>query len=354
MSNNRKPHFIILGNEVQNDHDYWVKACEAHKDKCTYSIVDLTSSGWLEIIKSTNCDYLLAKPGGLTSAFKQFYDERVLILTKILGLPIFPSLDEILIYENKRFFSYWLKANELPSPQTDVFYHKNEALKFIEKAKIPIVTKINIGASGSGVKILKSTEETKQYIKDVFSKGVVSKSGPRLDKGKILNRVWRKITHPDELKNRLTAYKSVASDIQKNFIIFQEYIPHKFEWRVVRIGDSFFAHKKVVRGEMASGLLLKEYDDPPKGLLTFVRNITDRFGFYSQAVDIFESPRGYLINEMQCIFGQSDSYQMLVNDKPGRYLFMNNQWIFEEGMFNTNKSYDLRIKYLLSKLTKKL
>jgi len=165
-----------------------------------------------------------------------------------------------------------------------------------------------------------------------------------------LNRAWRRITHPGELKNRLLAYRSIAGDIQKNFIIFQEYIPHNFEWRTVRIGDSFFAHKKIVKGEMASGLLLKEYVDPPKELLTFIKSVTDRFGFYTQAIDIFESPGGYLINEMQCIFGQSDPYQMLVNGLPGRYLFKNNEWIFEEGMFNSNKSYDLRVRYLLSKL----
>ena len=29
----------------------------------------------------------------------------------------------------------------------------------------------------------------------------------------------------------------------------------------------------------------------------------------------------YLINEIQCIFGQSDPYQMIIDGNPGRYLF---------------------------------
>ena len=85
---------------------------------------------------------------------------------------------------------------------------------------------------------------------------------------------------------------------------------------MVRIGDSFFAHKKLKILEKSSGSLLKNYDSPPLKLLDFVKAITDKHGFYSQAVDIFESERGYLVNEMQCIFGQSDPYQMMVDGRP--------------------------------------
>lgn len=51
---------------------------------------------------------------------------------------------------------------------------------------------------------------------------------------------------------------------------------------------------------------------------------------------------------MQCIFGQSDPYQMLVNGIPGRYVMIEGNWIFEEGDFNTNQSYDLRLETALN------
>ena len=80
-------------------------------------------------------------------------------------------------------------------------------------------------------------------------------------------------------------------------------------------------------------------------LLNFIRSLTDRFKFRSIAIDIFEPVQGhYLINEAQCIFGQSDPYQMLVEGTPGRYLYKDDKWIFEEGDFNSNASYDLRLK----------
>ena len=106
--------------------------------------------------------------------------------------------------------------------------------------------------------------------------------------------------------------------------------------------------------DKASGSLLKNYGNPPLGLLSFVREVTDRFNFRSQAVDLFETAPGeYLINEMQCIFGQSDPYQMLVDGKPGRYLWRENQWHFEPGDFNSNESYDLRVNFIIEILKSK-
>ena len=149
-------------------------------------------------------------------------------------------------------------------------------------------------------------------------------------------------------RKKLAIYKTFKTDIQRHFVVLQEYIPHQFEWRVVRIGDSFFAHKKLLQGEKTSGAILKSYEDPPYNLLDFVKQITDKYQFYSQAVDIFESTRGYLINEMQCIFGQSDPYQMLVNGIPGRYRFIEGVWVFEEGNYAVNACFNLRLDFILN------
>jgi len=171
--------------------------------------------------------------------------------------------------------------------------------------------------------------------------------GPNLDKGQWLKRGLRYLIHPGDIKKKIWIYNALRSEVQSGFVILQEFIPHEFEWRVVRIGESFFAHKKLKRGDKASGSLLKGYENPPLPLLDFVRDITDRHKFFSQAIDVFESDRGYLVNEMQCIFGQSDPYQMLVNGKPGRYICKREKWVFEKGDFNQNESYNLRIEYIV-------
>jgi len=78
-------------------------------------------------------------------------------------------------------------------------------------------------------------------------------------------------------------------------------------------------------------------------------NIT---GFYGQpndnynfmAVDIFHLNNSILVNELQTIFGHKNSYLCRVNGRIGRYKYQDNKWIFEEGEFNQNESYDLRLK----------
>lgn len=342
---------IILANELDEDHLPWAIACMEYKEQIEYRVIDLTKDTWLNEIQSLPFDLLLAKPGGLTAHFKQLYDERIYILGKVLNYWIYPSPEEIFIYENKRFLSYWLKSTQIPHPETHVFNNKNEAGNFLNRSDYPIVTKTNIGASGSGVKILKNKKAASNYIIRSFSaKGAPERTGPNLDRGDMLKRALHYFTNPRDIAKKLKIYKTRNKNRQRNFVIFQEYIPHSFEWRVVRIGESFFAHKKITNRSKASGTLLKGYENPPIKLLNFVKNITDKHRFFSQAVDVFESERGYLVNEMQCIFGQSDPYQMLIDGKPGRYLYIDNRWVFEEGDFASNQCYNLRLDYILNLL----
>lgn len=340
---------IILRNELEDDHILWIKACEDYNDQIEYRVVNLTANRWLEEIQNEPFNILLAKPGGLTAHFKQLYDERIYLLGVVLGYKIFPSPQEIFIYENKRLLASWLKANNIPHPKTDVFYSYGKALEYIRSAAYPFVAKTNIGASGSGVKIINSIPEAKDYINETFrGKGAPQRTGPNRGKGDFLKRGIHYIFHPSDITKKFNIYKTKAANLQKDFVIFQEYIPNEFEWRVVRIGDSFFAHKKLKAGEKSSGSLLKNYENPPLEILDFVKQITDNQKFYSQAIDIFESNRGYLVNEMQCIFGQSDPYQMLVDGIPGRYRDLNYKWIFEKGDFARNACYNLRVEFILS------
>lgn len=342
----------ILCNELGNDHILWIKACEDFRDQVEYRLVNLTSNNWLEEIRKEPFDILLAKPGGLTAPFKQLYDERIYILSVVLGYKIFPSPPEIFIYENKRFLSFWLKANNIPHPETDIFYNIEEAINYIRSSAYPFVAKTNIGASGSGVKIIRSTSEAKEYIEETFrGRGAPQRTGPNREKRGFIRRGFNYLFHPCDIAKKISIYMIRAANRQKEFVIFQEYIPHEFEWRVVRIGDSYFAHKKLKTGEKSSGSLLKSYDNPPVDILDFVRQITDKQGFYSQAIDIFESSRGYLVNEMQCIFGQSDPYQMLVDGLPGRYRNLKDKWIFEKGDFSKNACYNLRLEFVLFMLS---
>lgn len=345
----RKLRACILANDQADDHMLWVNACNDYSNRLDFDVVNLTSANWFKEINRKVYDCFLAKPPGIRASIKQLYDERIHIITQCTDTPIIPKPQEIYIYENKRYFYSWLSAMGLPHPETKVYYFKDEVLAHIDYCTFPIVAKNNIGASGSGIKILRSKEEATGYVNDCFSsKGATRRWGPNFSKGGIIKRGFHYILNPRDIRKKVNVYKDVRSEKQKGFVILQQFVPHEYEWRVVVIGDSYFAHKKMKIGDKASGSLLKNYDNPPLRLFDFAKSIIERFGFTSQAIDIFETSNGkLLINEMQCIFGQSDPYQMLVEGKPGRYRFIENNWIFEPGDFNQNQSYNLRLEYIL-------
>lgn len=338
----------ILKNESNIDHEYWVRSCEERED-ITFEIIDLTADNWWEQITYCKYDLLLTKPPGKNELFKRLYDERIQLINDHTDINIYPSLQEILIYENKRYLRDWLIINNLPHPKTHVFFNKQEAIAFLAKTNFPVVGKTNIGASGNGVVILNCKTDLDKYIEQVFSSGIKSQKGLKIKKGSIIKK-FRKLSNPAFLKERLNDYSVSMLDIQYHYVILQEFIPHDFEWRCVKIGDSFFAHKKLAKKGKTSGTLLKGYDKVPTKLLEFINNVCSHLNLNSVAIDVFEYEGAYLINEIQCFFGQSDPYQMLENGKPGRYKLLNNKWIFEEGMFNTNSSYDLRLEHALTKI----
>jgi hypothetical protein len=349
--------FTILKNETDEDHQEWINACENTKYNVTYKIIDITKSDWLEQVLDTNSDCYLTRPPAVIGYFKQLYDERLYILNGVLNKKIYPSYLENLIYENKRLLSYWVEANEIPHPKTWIFYHKNEALRFIDECCLPIAAKTAIGASGSGVKIFRNKSSLKKYIEQVFSeKGFMRKWGPNLRRGEVWKRFVNRIENiPDSYKYFRNKYISMSKSLHQWHVILQEYIDCDFEWRAVRIGGSYFAHKKIrKKGELFSGTSEVSWDPPPERLLNFVKYVCDKGKFLSQAIDIFENKGGqYLVNELQCFFGSKNPHQMILNGKPGRYIYEKGQWIFEQGNFNTNNSFDLRLKHVISLLRDK-
>lgn len=344
-------HIAILKNETQLDHLPWIEACNRKRDELSYEVIDITKDSWLRSVLEEDFDLFLLRPPGRIERYKKLYDERIYILSQILGKKTYPSPNEIYIYENKVLLRDWMLANYIPHPHSYVFYDKKEAFDFTNNIeRFPLVAKTKMGASGNGVVFLNDKANVITYIKNAFSAGIKIKSGPKIFKGSLIKKVKKVFTNRRFIKQRLNDYKILGAEEQKGFVFFQEFIPHSFEWRCVRIGDSFFAHKKLAINNKSSGTLMKAYDPVPESLLNFVKDITDKSGLSSVSIDIFEKDQFYLVNEIQCFFGQSDPYQMLVNGKSGRYRIIDNKWTFEEGDFASDACYNLRIEHALSLL----
>lgn len=335
----------ILKNENPESHIKWQTACENFR--VNYVVVDLLRYDFIEYLRSLSPTFCLAQPSGMVLLYKRMFDERIFAIEKYLGLKVFPAYHEIIIHENKNALAYFLEGNQIPHPSTLVFYSQQDALDYIQNAQLPLVAKTTIGAAGSGVKVLTSRNQALEYVQVAFTKGIARRFGPNKKTGTPKSWLIKALKSPRYFFAKLKEYKSRAKDLQFGYIILQEYIEHNYEWRCVKIGESFFAYKKLKIGDKASGSKQFEYGAPPVEILDFTQNLCHKHGFDFMAVDIFYVDGKIYVNELQTIFGHKSPFICKVDGKPGRYLFKNNDWVFEPGDFNTNESYDLRLETAL-------
>lgn len=313
-----------------NYHKYYIRACK--ELKVDFDVVDFIAPDWMYQVSKENYDGFLCRPPSKFQERKTMFDERLYILNKLMGCQIYPTYEELYLYENKRMMSYWLDLHNFPHPDTKVFYLKQDLLTFLKTtADYPFVIKSNIGSTSKGVKIVHNNIQARRLAYRYF--GLIS---PKLVKG------YTAIT-----TGKIIPFVSLGSR-EKHFMIVQKFEKIKWEWRVVKIGNSYFGHKKLLKGKFASGSHLKGWDKPPDELLFLIKDICETGKFVSMNADIFETEDGrYLINELQSLFGQKTKHLMYLNGKPGRFVFKNDQFEFEEGNFNQHQSYLLRVKHFL-------
>lgn len=295
-----------------------------------HTIVDINHPSWKT--QCENLDGFLIRPPCNYQEHKGIFDEVSFFLTDVLKKDIYPSFRENYIYENKRCMDLFLSGYQLPKPKTIFFMNKESALKYLSSITFPIVSKSNTGASGSGVKIIKNKQQYIRHLRLVFGR-----FHPELSLG------WAPKFNFYGLKIPRLGRS------QKHYLLLQEYIDIKWEWRLIRIGDAYMGHQKLLgQNGFASGSELVGWSNPPKKLLHLLKDATDTMRVRSMAMDVFESKAGqYYVNELQPIFGAHRPYQMKVDGKPGVYYFENNDFIFKEGSFCQNACWNLRIEDFL-------
>lgn len=317
-------------------HKKFIDSCE--ELKVPYEVIDILSSDWTEKVQTSDCDGFLCSSTCDTQEHKTILDERYFFVNKVLNRPIYPDFLGLYIHESKRNMAAWLDAYNFPHTPTKVFVNKDEAIDYINASKMPLVAKANLGSAASKVVILKTKAAAKRYVNAIFAK----KRLGFLNVGKIYSRKVKNIPVPD-----------LASP-QKDYVLFQEYKDIAHEWRILKIGNSYFGHQKLLKGDFASGSGLVGWVAPPECLLEMVRKICEKGGFYCMDVDIFETKTGeYFINELQASFGSYLDYQMCIDGKHGRYLYKDGKFNFEEGDFNVHGSAKLKVEHFIEILNRK-
>lgn len=302
--------------------------------KCDYEIIDLTKDNWLSACND-DIDGYIVRPPCMYQEHKTIFDERVYFINQILKKPIYPTLNELYTYENKRNMSLFLRHFNIPHPKTRVYMTFNDAMDDINNVQFPLIMKSNIGASGSAVSVIKNRYKYTSVLKKIFGR-----FSPELSFGLVPSANIKGIKVPR------------IGRAQKHYAIVQDFLNIKWEWRMIRIGDSFMGHQKLI-GEngFASGSELVGWERPPEELLQLLKNSTDEMNMRCMVLDVFETVDGqFYVNEMQSVIGAYRPYQMKVDNKPGRFIFNQGKFIFEEGIFCENSCWTPRVNDFITLL----
>ena len=302
-----------------------------------YQLVDITSSDWLQnVLEASDCDGFFCPSNCISQELKTIQDERYYFVSHFLKRPVYPDFTGLYIHESKRNMATFLEYFNVPHASTKVFTSRQEAIDYLSQCSYPIVIKANVGAGASKVRIIKTQSDAIRIAKRCLPT-IRLKS---LKMGYFYKMVKNGIHYPD------------LHNPQKDYLIIQQYIPNvRHEWRIIKIGDSYFGHQKLLKGNFASGSGLVGWVKPPFELLDLARELCDKGKFVCMDVDIFETKDGqYFVNELQASFGSFADYQMQVDGKHGRYVFKNNQYTFEEGDFNVLGSNKLKIEHFVGLL----
>jgi len=304
---------ICIIEDVAQEHQFYIKACV--ELRMNYKVVNITGPDWIDAIRKSGCKIFMIWPTIYKPIQKQFWDDRLHIMDKYLGLKIFPSADLLWIYESKRRTTDWLIAQNLAHPKTRAFFDKDQALDFVKNVQLPVVCKTDQGAASSGVFIVRSHQHALKLVNTAFSKGIL-------------------------LKNR------GMHDRHQGYIIFQDYLKDCKEWRIIRVGDSYFCRFKLKVGDFHSGSGDIIWAKPPEHLLDEVRKISAQFSIPNINVDFFETTDGkFLINEIHALWGGKVLHD---EELEGRYLYneATGKWSFEKGDFFQNRCANLRLQWV--------
>jgi glutathione synthase/RimK-type ligase-like ATP-grasp enzyme len=314
-----------------------VKACQSLGVE--YEIVDVFSADWIKNVKNSDADGFYCSSLCLTQELKTIQDERYFFISNVMHRPIYPDFMGLYIHESKRNMAAWLEINGYPHADTKVFTSKKEALTYLDNCQYPVVVKANLGSAASKVLIVSNKRKAKRIAKKCFP-------------------VWKLPLHLGyayniQYKHKMIPFLKDVHNRQKDYFLVQEFVKDvKWEWRILKIGNSYFGHQKLYKGNFASGSGLVGWVAPPKELLFMVKELCEKGGFLCMDVDIFETKDGhYYINELQSFFGSYLNYQMSIDGHHGRYVFKDGDFVFEEGDFNVFGSTKLKIEHLVELLS---
>lgn len=309
-----------------------------------YTFINLLEDDWLTYFQGQFDGYIIYPPS-FPYEWQNTFFKRLYYVNQLIDDKVTPNLNAISMYESKIAMHDFYKVFNIPHIESRTFYNRQKALEYAHGCELPVVVKEDGGSGAVGVKIIKDRSELVKLVRKsfYFSNKIKNKFGFK----KIKSKLYPYKVFIDTKRN----YLPLTTD-RKGFIHIQTYKKVKYEWRIIRIGKSYFGHKKIENAEgYHSGTLNKEWGKIPTHILDLVKEVSDKTKFDNMSFDIFQTEDNELyFNEFQVIFGTSTEEQLIINGVPGRYVYKDAKWLFQKGDFTRNGCNNLRVQLIMNKI----
>jgi glutathione synthase/RimK-type ligase-like ATP-grasp enzyme len=230
---------------------------------------------------------------------------KIYFLENYMGKICLPNQKDLWSYEEKVHQYYLFSHYNIPAIETFITNRKDEALKYIEKAAFPLVSKLSTGSGSLGVELLKTKRQAVRFINKVFSYG------------------------------RKTYWTYVR---QKDYIYFQKYLADSlYDLRVICVGEKYFGYFRMKPEDdfraSGAGLIVKQ--SIPESALLLAKSVKEKLNSQIIAVDMLKASNdnNYLVNEISISVQVDSPDELMVDGKSGYYIYDGNSFHFKSGRY---------------------
>ena len=238
---------IAIHNREGGFTERWVTYCQ--QNGIEYLLVNCFENNILELFKKESITHLMWHLNHASSQDLMVYP-YVMNAADNMDIKTFPNFNTRWHFDDKVAQKYLFESICAPLVKSTVFYEKEDAIKFLNTSELPLVAKLKRGAGSTNVKLINSKTEGEEYIRKLFSEGIVS-TATALGNFDQKLRIAKQIKDPIKLAKKTIGFfkknkreRSLAN-AEKGYVYFQEFMPNNdFDTRIIVVGEIAFGIRR--------------------------------------------------------------------------------------------------------------
>lgn len=248
----------------------WIEYCESNGIK--YDLINIMKENAIEKLKEY--DAILWHFGNYN--YEEMLEARsILNSANLMGLKVFPNINEQWHFDDKVAEMYALQAVNAPIPNSQVHYFLGSLQRALKDGdiKFPIVAKLRTGSGSHNVKLIHTKDELLKYASIMFGKGynpspsVLYKTSSNIRSTRNWKTFVSKFKRIPEFIRTMSGAKKFPNE--KGYVYLQDFLPNdNFDMKVMVLGDKCTGFYRPVRSHDFRASGGGAFVDDPKAVFT--------------------------------------------------------------------------------------